>query len=333
MKRKSVTVCLLLALLILLCACQTNIKPVKSSADELRSVALVNEKAVSYEEVRYLTLNFKKDMALKYGEGIWDDTVSAEKYRNELESKVFDAMKKYPVLSEMLEKYGIDVSDKEISEYVKSYINDFADSLGGKDEYLRQLDENGMTDHYLRYMLSLEACREKLRQALCTDKAIDDSDRAARAAIKSDEFIRTLHIYISNDNGDDIEENRRRAEEALALLDAGEKLTTLIGRYSEDFYMTTTDGYYFTRGEYEKAYEDAAFALSVGDHSGVVEGETGFYIIMRLEKDENYIEKNFDTLKEQYLYVQFDNILSEAEKNAVITLTEYGKTLDILKIN
>ena len=97
--------------------------------------------------------------------------------------------------------------------------------------------------------------------------------------------------------------------------------------------MTTTDGYYFTRGEYEKAYEDAAFALSVGEHSGVVEGETGFYIITRLEKDVNYIEKNFDTLKEQYLYVRFDNILAEAEKNAVLTLTEYGKTLDILKIN
>lgn len=321
--------CLLCAVIFLFSACEASIKPIKSKGDDLTPVAIVNSRPVTYEELRYITVNFKKDMEAKYGEGIFE----GDEYRAELEKNVFSSLKKYPVLEAMLEEYGIDTSDKEVAEYVVSYINDFAESLGGKEQYKTQLEENGMTDHYLRHMLTLEACREKLRQAFCVKGIIDDSPETALKAIESDEFIRTLHVYVSNDEGEDIEANRKKAEKALAELDAGEKLTTVIGRYSEDYLMTTTDGYYFTHSEYEKAYEDAAFALKVGEHSGVVEGENGFFVIARLEKEEAYIKKNFDTLKERYIYVKFDEILTKAENDAEFSLTEFGKNIDLAKIN
>lgn len=329
--KKIKIISLLSAFIFLFSACETKIKPIKSKGDELTPVFYIDSCPVNFEELRYITVNYKKDMEIKYGDDIW--MTQSEKYRTELEEKVFSAAKKYPVLKSMLDEYKIDTSNDEVTDYVNSYINDFAKSLGGKAEYKASLEENGMTDHYLRYMLTLEACREKLRQALCVKGIIDDSPETALKSIESDEFIRTLHVFISNDEGEDIEANRKRAEKALSELDAGEKLTTVIGRYSEDYLMTTTDGYYFTRTEYEKAYEDAAFALEIGEHSGVVEGENGFYVIARLEKDKDYIKKNFDTLKERYIYVKFDEILTEAQNNAVLTLTEFGKSLDLTKIS
>lgn len=332
LKRYSGVALALAMLLLLLTACSDGVGPIKGDKKDLNIVANVFGQPVYLEEVNYLVYNYKLEMEGIYGEGIWDTPESSEKYRGELLEKVEAAMIDNPTFVSICREYDIELDDKDTEDYVKDYINDFAEQLGGKDEYKKQLAENGMTDHHLRYLLSIESSREELRQALCKDGSIDDSDETARAAIEGDEFIRTLHVLIRNDVGDDIEENRKLAEKVVSQLDEGEPLTRMIGRYSEDVFMTTTDGYYFTRGEYEKAYEDAAFALAENEYSGVIEGDSGFYIIMRLPKEADYIEKNFESLKDRYLFVMFENIICERAAEAEIEYTDYGKTLDILNL-
>ena len=322
--RRLTAVFMLIAMLALV-SCSGGVSPIKASGDDLNIVANVLGKPIYLEEVRYLTHNFRLDMEAKYGEDI-------SEHEAELVEKIENAMCQNPVLLSLCDEYGIDIEDKETENYVKDYINDFAEQLGGKEEYTKQLEENGITDHHLRYLISIESVKERLRQAMLADGSIDDSDESARDVIESDDFIRTLHVYIGNDAGDDIEANRERAEEVLKKLDGGEPFNRMIGRYSEDVYMTTTDGYYFMRGEYEKAYEDAAFSLAENEYSGVIEGENGFYIILRLPKESEYIEKNFESLKDRYLFVMFEKIIDERAVSGEIEYTEYGKTLDFAKI-
>ena len=72
---------LLLALLTLfLCAC--------SGGQDQKVVGTCAGYDVLYEELRYVTLTYKKMFESTYGEGIWDDPAVAETYRAELEETV-----------------------------------------------------------------------------------------------------------------------------------------------------------------------------------------------------------------------------------------------------
>ena len=324
--KRAATIILLIALCLSLFSCGSGIKPIKASKDDLRTVATVLGREIKYDETRYLAYTYKLDMESIYGAGIWDAPTA--EHKEELEAKIESVLAENAALLAFYDEYDIDTESSEAEKSVRAYIDQFAGELGGADAYKKYLEESRMTDRYLRYILSIEVCREKLRQALISDGKIDSSDEAFEAAIKSDEFVRTLHVYIGNDEGDDVEENRKRAEKVVELLDSGEPMTRMIGRYSEDIYMTTTDGYYFMRGEYEKAYEEAACGLAVGEYSGVVEGEKCFYVIMRLPKEDEYIEKNYESLKDRYLYVMFDEIVDEKTSGAEISYTDFGKGLD-----
>ncbi len=319
----------LLALILVLASCSGGIAPIKGEASDLNIVANSAGNPIYLEEVRYFVRNFKLDMEKKYGEGIFED----DKYKALLVERTEKAMLENAAFLSLCDEYDIDINTKEIEKYTSDYINSFAEQLGGKEEYKKQLAENGMTDHLLRHLISIEALGEALRQAMLASSAIDGSDEKAREVIESDDFIRTLHILIRNDEGDSIEENRKKADQVLHQLDTGESFNRMIGRNSEDIYMTTTDGYYFMRGEYEKAYEDAAFALLENEYSRVVESEDGFYIILRLPKEEDYIEMNFDSLKDRYIYVMFENMINARANELELEYTDYGKTLDFASLD
>lgn len=310
-----------------------SIKPQKSKGDELKTVMTLDGQDIYFEELLYVTLNARRDMEYKYGENCFADPQKGDEYKAELEDFVWESLKKNAVIMTYARELGVDVNSDDVKKAVQDAVDSMAEEAGGKDGYLTQLEENFMTDHLLRYNLQASQVLNLLQIKMIESNVIDGSDEAARAAIEGDDFIRTLHVYIQNDEGEDIEANRQKAQTALDELNSGEKLTRVIGRYSEDFYMTTTDGYYFTYGEYEEAYEETAFSLDIGEHSGIVETSVGFFIICRLEKEDGYMEKNFEALKERYLYAAANAVLTQRAQEADIAITDFGKSLDLTEIN
>ncbi len=329
---RGISVLLTAVLTLSFVACGT-IKPQKSKGDELKAVMTLDGQDIYYEELRYLTLNARRDMEYKYGANCFADPQKGAEYKTELEDFVWESLKKNAVIMTYAKELGININSGDVKKAVQDAVDSLAEEAGGKDGYLKQLEENFMTDHLLRYNLQASQVLNLLQIKMIESNMIDGSDEAAKAAIEGDGFIRTLHVYIQNDEGEDIEANRKKAQTALDELNSGEKLTRVIGRYSEDFYMTTTDGYYFTYGEYDEAYEETAFSLDIGEYSGIVETSTGFFIICRLEKEDDYMKKNFEALKERYLYAAAEVILSQRTLEATIAVTDFGKSLDLTEIN
>ena len=302
-------------------------------------VGHVGNYEVYYEELRWLTMQYKDLYESSYGEGIWDKEETAEKYRAELEKSVYSAIvSNYTILTlcddPMLTLNGeklIDINSNSVQEIVNQFINDTLKEAGGEANYKKELKENYLTDSLYRFITGIDVCENLLFKQYCELRLIDDSNDAAYDYIINN-FIRTKHIYIQNDASDDSAANRALAESIRVKLMNGEDLDTLIENYSEDGYMTE-EGYYFTHGQYSKAYEDASFALEIGQVSPVVETFSGYYVIQRLELDTEHVMRNLLLgLKDQYLLAVFDKYVEECKATLTFIPNDFGREQDLVKM-
>ncbi len=337
-------VSLLLALIICIGAVMTScgVRPIASTDEEAAVVGTVGKYEVRYEELRYLVLNHKSDMALKYGENIWKDPVSAAEYKEELWQLVSNSIvSDYYAVQAMADDYysgggasGM-MNETAILEAVQETVELMVDECGSMRKYKKKLAEQYMTDNLLRFYCNAEECATELFYILANDLGVIESDdEYITEYMHSDSFIRTNHIYLQGLT----EENRTLAEELRAQLEDSDntelELIMLKSRYCGDYTMTTRHGKYFARytSDYGDAYELAAFGLNVNELSEVIEGPDGYYVIIRLPLEEDYMNENFDTFKDDIMGSEFNKCLAEYKKALSFELNEYGKTLDILEI-
>jgi len=347
MKRTSRFCCLLLSLLLTLplVGCSAS-RAVRADAKATRVVATAGNVEILYEEIYYLAMNKIYDLKLAHGENALDDPARVQ----ELKDFVAAALpsRQHALLS-LAADYGIDIESGDVGKGVDDYMASvLADSFADdRDAYIESLAAEYLTDHYVRTFVAVEEyLPTAIILAMMERGELDTSDEAARARINGEDMIRTTHVFISRDNAlYTEEENRAHAAEVQAKIAA--KTTerdrmlamsdALGGKYNNDYDNVAGHGYYFVRGEMDKAYEDAAFALAEYGVSDVVETDAGWYIIMRLPKDADYIadQQNFEVLKQKAYFVTL-NTRAEAklaELKTSFSMTELGNSLDLLDLD
>ena len=339
---RSAALVLLLALSLSLFAC-SSMSPIKSREGELDVVGKIGRFDVYYEELRYITVNCKKDMEIIYGESIWDDAEKAALYRDELYERVGKGIASdyYGVLALADILYsaggGADamLASSDIKKSVQTSIDETVTEAGGKKEYRAALEENAMTDHLYRFYTTVDKIANELFFIARDDLGLlDDTDDYAKEYMHSDKFIRTNHVYLEGRT----EKNRTLAAEIEKKLRESDnpeaELILLKGRYCADWKMTTTHAYYFARGNSGcgESYEDTAFALKVGEISDVIESDTGYYVIMRLPKEEDYMKECFDDFKTQIIGTDFNDSIEAKRAEMTFTANEYGASIDLVSL-
>ncbi len=332
--------------------------------DELRVVGTVSGYEVLYDEYRYVALSCKDMLEAKHGDDIWDTPESAAKYEAMLSDMVMERITaNYAVLTlcdEHNYKDALYDSDavKSVNEtidkmlYQTAYFNEIkvemSEGIDGTVKYKyesgglkkahelldREFAQFYINERVMRLTLGVEYSFEVLINILTTiENKVIYLEEDIEDFMFGDEFICTRHIFIQNDEGESVDENRARAEEALAKYRSGEMtMNKLIGSsYNEDVTMGY-EGNYFTRGEMEVAYEDAAFELEEGQVSEVVEGENGFYIIERREKSNTYMLSNLDDFGTQITYAIVNRMVRERQAELKIELNDFGKSLVLHEI-
>ena len=325
MKKMSIRIAaLMLVLLCMLSLVSCKSQPIKSSKESLACVGTVGDYEITYEELYFLSHNYRETLDAEYGtdaatssEVITVTGADGEERAVKLSDYYYETLAdlisenitaNYAVLT-LAEKEGISLDDEDIQKEIQKELDLYIENeFGGKRRaYKKYLDQYHMTDNYVRFSIGVDVLYSRLTTEYLRGGEITDSDDEIREII-NEEFIRTWHVMIVNND----ESDYQTACEVLEKIRSGESsVYKMIGsKYNEDFMNTTLNGYYFTKGSMDRAYEDAAYALEIGEVSDVVTaiGEdyygnrvTCYYIIQRLELEDEYIEKNFDALETEYV--------------------------------
>lgn len=291
----------------------------------------VGEYTVNYDLYRYFYLNYSDELRAQHTENGNVNTAALDAH---IRAHIAEAVCGLYGTVSLADDYGITPSDGDVRAAAIEYVDAIkAYYKENKLDFAAELSANYLTEDMFIFLMSLDSLEDKLFAALVQDGgAIEDDDEKLLTILAGDEFVRAKQIFIENDKGESVDDNRAIAEEALAAYLDGEPLDTLIGRYSEDLAMPV-DGYYFTRMEMIEAFETAAFALRDGEVSPVVESEEGFHIILRLPKDEAYLQENFADLKSQYQTSAFYRMIDARADALRATETAYVRGLSYEEIH
>ncbi len=326
----------LLMLTMLLGSCSSVVsKPIEPSEQDIKVVATCEGYDIYYEEFRYVALSFRDQFVSRYGKDIWTDAEKTAKYLPLLKEKITESLTvNYAILS-LCDNYNIDYQDKKIQEAVQDMIDETVVEIGGRDNYIEMLAAMYMTDHFVRFTLATDMCETELVYVLKDlGLVIDNEKDFLPYALKDENFCATYHVFIGNDPGDDIEANRAKAQEVADKVLNGADIKQIIGSSVNEDVGSSGIPYHFTHNEYDKPYEEAAFALEIGECSGVVECENGFYIIQRQPLSESYIVNNVSTLWQRYQYAEVEALIDEQQSRLVVEWNDYGNELleDLLNL-
>ncbi len=323
-----------------------NWKNFQQLAADRETVAVCNGYEIPYEELKFVTTYYKNQLASVYGEDIWDNPVTAEEHRMELEKLVKENLNQNYVVLSACKQLGIDTSSSTIDNYVKQQVKALRNEYDSNKEYKEALREQGMTEHYLRFTFSIGFLESAIHYTLLDNDLYeyryeDNWSDFIKHVVESGEYVRTLHVYIENIEGEDPAENLAKAQEVsdkLQAAPAGDERRSMLSDYigsalNDDLMTVTGYGYYFTRGEMVEAYENAAFDLKIGEVSEPVVCSGGNFIIMRLEPDYDYVTNNVKTLMDSYYGVALDEYIEKFRPACEVFYTDYGKSLDILAID
>ena len=307
-----------------------------SCAQDKTVVGTVNGKDVYYDELYFLVSNYKASVAEKYGN-------DKELMQAELDRLVKENITANYAILELCEQNGLKYKDieNEIDDRLELFISE--NFNGSRSDYNKSRNDIGISKRYHRYSLGLDILSEQLPAIYVKKDGVLTKESDIIDHIKKN-FIRVNHLVIFNDEGEDVDKNFAKIKQAKDLLDSGVSMNTLIegedfgSGFSEDFRDLDASGYYITKGTMFKDYEDAAFGLKIGEHSDIIstysENNYGeivscYCIIQRLEMNEDHIDANFISLKNDYYNSIINSDLDKISEDLEFVPNEKYKKLDL----
>ncbi len=207
----------------------------------------------------------------------------------ELKEKILDQIIDEKVLIHEAKRMKINVSRKEVQDGIEEIKKRFAT----EEEYNQELAKQGLLEEKFKeqvkeqlMVIKLIDQEVKAKVVPPTDSEIEDFYKQHESEMVEPEQVRARHILIKVGENTDKKEALKRITEILKEAKKGKtSFAELAKKYSEDPSVAKGgDIGFFIRGQMVPKFEEAAFALNVGEISDVVETEYGYHIIQCVEK-------------------------------------------------
>jgi foldase protein PrsA len=194
------------------------------------------------------------------------------------------------------EKQGIEVSDKEIE---KSFEDQKKQAFPTDKAYDDFLKSSGMTEEDILFRVKLDQLQQKLTKKVSEDAGkVTDSEIEAYYEKNKERFAqpeqRDLSVILTK--------TEAKANEAKKALDDGESFKKVVKEYSIDEASKAQGGALpaVTKGQQEKAFDEAIFGAEKGKIVGPVKTQFGWYVF-KVDKitdaSQQTLEESKDTIK------------------------------------
>lgn len=264
-----------------------------TGADAIDYVAVVNDKKISMEEFRR-NIDMVKSSYDEMGFNLEDHQL------DELKKIILDSLIEKELLLQESRAKGIQIDPAAIEAEIDDIKNDFQ----GAEGFEQRIEEMGYSLDFLRNEIRSNMTIEALiEQELASKVDVSDEEIQSFYDTKTEDFriperIRARHILIGKEPGD-----RKKIEDIRVSIIEGADFEKLAKEHSDcPSKQRGGDLGYFSRGQMVEAFEDAAFALEIGEVSDVVETRFGYHIIQledRQAEETKPIEAVRDTIEKE----------------------------------
>ena len=179
-------------------------------------------------------------------------------------------------------------------------------------EFLSSIRIDGITEKAIRYIVKISVIRQELRDLINADTE------------ETQEQVWVRHILV---------EDEATALEITERLANGEDFAVLAAEYSLDEINKDNAGDlgWFARDRMVPAFEEAAFALSVGDISDPVQTDFGWHVLELLGKEDKQLDPaSYNQLKNEVFADWLDTKRSEYQPEVNQDWTKYIPTEPVL---
>jgi len=252
----------------------------------------------------------------------------------DLKEKILDQMIDERVLIHEAKRNKINVDKKEIEDGIEEIKKRFAT----EEEYSKELTRQGLSQDKFRdqvkeqiMVIKLIDQEVKAKVVPPTDSDIEDFYKEHESEMVQPEQVRVRHILIKVDENTDKNKALTKIRDILKEAKKGKtSFSELAKKHSEDPSSAKGgDIGFFSRGQMVRKFEDAAFALNVGQISDVVETDYGYHIIQCIEKkaaEKKSLDEIRDYLRnfifQKRMEERYETWLRRLRDKASITRTE-----------
>jgi len=266
---------------------------------------------------------------------IWNNNISGMKAGDLAKKKAMNYAVNFKILLSKAKESNTTLSDDEIKNidaYVAKQIQDY----GNVDVMEKKLNEeyNINLFDYTEYIKGDQLIKKYLQgimnQIVISDDVISNAYEKYKPMFDK---VTVQHILIKtiDSNGTPLssekqDEAKKKAEDILSKIKAGQDFATLAKQYSEDTGSKDSGGEYtFAKGEMVKEFEDWSFQAKDGD-VGIIKSAYGYHVMKFISRTtENDIKASIQNqLTNEALNSYIKKVLSDYSSVTVINQSVYN---------
>ena len=263
----------------------------------------------------------------------------------ELKDENIRAKARENIINNLIEKhYIVRVIAKELdlglTEDARANVNATMEAYRAFDDYDSMLNEMFATDAVTEELVTVSELDTVVYDFLCAfDERFDDNpDKILADIAESGKWYAAEYLVLEYDG---VNHDARKADMEIVKNEVlgGKSLKEASSRIQQLYkteYRYALDAC-FTESIYPEEMENAVKALEIGGVSEVIDtynsdGYPSLILLRRVAISDDYVEKNFDTVKAYYLVRLYEEYRKEKMKDLEVVIADEYRNNDILDI-